>query len=313
MAGLGTLWLRLSIAAGVLAMTGSIIGLIVPRIYSALTQAFLPQALAQDLANLVVVGPILIVCGALALRGSLHARLIWLGAVTFTVYNYVIYAFSIPFGPLLPVWIAVLGLCLYVLIGGVATTDARAAAARFESPRAVVVTGWSLLVIGALFALLWLSEDIPAWLSDTTPQSAIDIAVPTNPVHILDLAFFLPAVAVVGVLLLRRHPFAYPLAPALIVFLIFTGVPILITPFVQLLIGQAPGWAVVVPIGVLTLYLLGLLIWLLRTITPGVRPAADTTAETNRYSVDSHSPRWPTTSHAEGGQPTENRTEGSAE
>lgn len=304
----GRLWLRLSLVAGVLAVIGSAIGLTVPGIYRALTPAFLPQALAQDLANLVVVGPVLLFCSFLALRGSLRGRVIWLGAVTFTVYNYVIYAFSIPFGPLLPVWIAVLGMCLFALIGGVATTDSRSAAARFGSPRALVVTGWSLLVVGTLFTLLWLSEDIPAWLSGSTPQSAIDMAVPTNPVHILDLAFFLPAVAVVGVLLLRGRAFAYPLAPALVVFLILTGVPILITPFVQLVIGQAPGWAVCVPIGVLTLYLLGLLVWLLWTITPGVRPAADTPTRANRPSVNSNSPRWPTTWQAESSQPAKNLT-----
>lgn len=264
----GRLWLRLSLAAAVLALIGSVIGLTVPAIYATLTPAFLPQALAQDVANLVVAGPVLISCGVLALRGSLRGRVVWIGAVTFTVYNYVIYAFSIPFGPLLPVWIAVLGLCLYALIGGVATTDARSTAARFGSPRAVTVTGWSLLVIGTLFALLWLSEDIPAWLGGTLPQSVVDMAVPTNPVHILDLAFFLPAVVVIGVQLLRGRAFSYPLAPALVVFLILTGVPILITPLVQLVIGQVPLWAVCVPIGALTLYLLGLLAWLLGTITP---------------------------------------------
>ena len=92
------------------------------------------------------------------------------------------------------------------------------------------------------------------------------MALPTNPVHILDLGFFLPAVIATGVLLLRRAPFAYTLAPAFIVFLILTGVPILLTPVVQAARGETAAWGVVVPIGTLAVTLLGLLVWLLSTI-----------------------------------------------
>jgi len=61
--------------------------------------------------------------------------------------------------------------------------------------------------------LLWLSEDVPALLAGGVPQSVRDMALPTNPVHVLDLAFFLPAVITIGVQLLRRRPFAFTVAP----------------------------------------------------------------------------------------------------
>jgi len=257
------IWLWLSIAAAVLALAGSVIGLTVDSIYADLTSAFLPQALAQDIANLALAAPAMLICGILALRGSLRAYLVWLGVVTFTVYNYVIYTFSIPFGPLFPLWVAVLGLCIYALIGGFAAIDRDAVAA------------WFLIVVAMLFSLLWLSEDVPALLAGDTPQSVIDMAFPTNPVHVLDLAFFLPAVVVTGVLLLKHRPFAYAAAPALVVFLILTGVPILFTPFVQAAHGEAAGWGVMVPIGALTVALLGVLTWLLSTVRADERPSAE--------------------------------------
>ena len=259
-------WLWLSIAAAIVAAVGSVIGLAVGRIYSSLTPAFLPQAIAQDIANLMVAAPAMILLAVLALRGSLRAYLLWLGVLAFTVYNYVIYTFSIPFGPLFLLWVAVLGLCLYALIGGVTAVDHRAVAACYASQRAVTVVAWFLIVIAVLFGLLWLSEDVPALLSGARPASVIDMALPTNPVHILDLAFFLPAVIATGAMLLKHRPFAYTVAPASIVFLILTGVPILITPLVQVVRGQTANWGVVVPIGSLTVVLLGLLIWLLSTI-----------------------------------------------
>jgi hypothetical protein len=95
------------------------------------------------------------------------------------------------------------------------------------------------------------------------------MALPTNPVHILDLGFFLPAVIITGVLLLKRRPIAYTVAPACIVFLILTGVPILLTPVVQAVRGETAAWGVVAPIGTLTVILLGLLAWLLSTMQTG--------------------------------------------
>src|SRR5512138_2438301 len=84
-----TVWLWLSIVAAVLAIAGSIIALVDSRIYASLTPAFLPQALAQDIVNLAIASPALLILAGLALRGSLRAYLLWSGVVTFTVYNYV--------------------------------------------------------------------------------------------------------------------------------------------------------------------------------------------------------------------------------
>ena len=259
-------WLWISILAVLLAALGSVIALAVERIYAPLTPAFFPQALAQDTANLALVAPAWLIFAALALRGSLRAYLLWLGVLVFTVYNYVIYTFSVPFGPLFPLWVAVFGLSIYSLIGGIAAADHRAVQASYTGGRATKVIAWALIVTAILFAFLWLSEDVPALLSGSTPQSLIDMAIPTNPVHILDLAFFLPGAFAVGVLLLKRRPLAYTLAPALVVFVILTGIPILITPFIQSARGMPAGWAVVPPIGVLTVIQLGLLAWLVSTI-----------------------------------------------
>lgn len=92
------------------------------------------------------------------------------------------------------------------------------------------------------------------------------MAVPTNPVHVLDLAFFLPAALVTGVQLLRRRAFAFTVAPAAIVFLVLTGMPILLTPVVQSVRGETAAWGVLVPIGTLTVAMIGLLTWLLTSM-----------------------------------------------
>jgi hypothetical protein len=261
-----TVWLWLSMLAALLAIAGSVVGLTVGSIYARVAPVLLLQALAQDVANLAVASPALLILAVLALRGSLRAYLLWLGVLTFTAYSYVIYTVSFPFGPLFLLWVAVLGLCLYALLGGVTVVDHAAVESRFASRRAVQVVAWVLIIVSILIGFFWLSEDVPALLSGRPPQSLVDEGLPTNPVHVLDLAFFLPGVIAIGVSLLKRMPLAYTLAPPSLVLLILTGIPILLTPAVQTVRGETAAWSVAVPIGLLTVLLLGLLAWLLSTL-----------------------------------------------
>lgn len=261
-------WLWLSIIAALLAIAGSIIALSFKSIYAGLTPAFLPQALAQDITNLAIVSPLWLILAALSLRGSMRSYLLWLGVLTFTVYNYVIYTFSIPFGSLFLLWVAVFSMSLFSLMGGITALEHKSVKASFKSRRAILVVAWFLIITAVLFGFLWLSEDIPALISNNRPQSLVDMALPTNPVHILDLGFFLPAVIATGVLLIKEKPLAYTLAPSFMVFLILTGLPILMTPVVQAVRGETAAWGVVLPIGILTLIGLALLVWLLSTLRP---------------------------------------------
>jgi hypothetical protein len=272
-------WLVLSIGLAVLAALGSVAGLLaVDRIYGQETEAFVDQAVAQDLVNLFVVAPGIVALAVLALRGSLAAYLAWLGFLTFTVYNYVIYVFSIQFGPLFLVWVAVFGAALYALAGGLLSLDFVAVAAAFGQRRERFTAG-VLLVTAALFGLLWLSDVVPALLDGTAPKGVTDLNLPTNPVHVLDLAVFLPAVAAVGIALWRQRALGYVGAPVLLLFLALTGLPILTTVFVSDARGNEPAWALLGPIGLITTLSVVLAVRLLRTpclrsdpVTPDLAP-----------------------------------------
>jgi hypothetical protein len=250
-AGLPKVWAALSVAAALLSMIGSIVGLLAPNsIYGKETSTLADAATAQDLVGLVIVGPLLLVLAVLAVRGALRCWLCWLGLLSFTVYNYAIYAFSINFGPLFLVWVAVLGLALFALIGGLAALGTLPVETRLAAAP-VRLTGWFLIAIATLFVMLWLSEIVPDLLAGRASTSAEDWKVPTNPVHVLDLAFFLPAVFLSGVLLLRRHRFGYATGPAQLIFLGLTCLPILITPPIANARGHDAGWSVLVPISVI--------------------------------------------------------------
>ncbi|MGV8978212.1 MAG: hypothetical protein ACOH17_09225 [Cellulomonas sp.] len=258
-----TWWITAAAAAAIAGVASGIGLAAVDRVYGRETAAFIDQAVAQDAVNLTIAAPATLLLAWLAWRGSVRAGLLWTGVLTFTVYNYAIYTMSIHVGPLFLAWVAVLGLTFWSLVGGLrALHPAVVAADLAAAPRRIV--GWYLVVVGSVFTLLWLSDVVPATIEGRIPKGALELGLPSNPVHVLDLAIYLPAVIAVGRLVLLRRPTGLLLAPAAVVFLVMTGLPILVTPFVTAARGGEPAWAVMGPVGVITAVGVGVLVALLR-------------------------------------------------
>jgi hypothetical protein len=156
------------------------------------------------------------------------------------------------------VWVSVFGLSIFALVGALATPATLAVNAQ-AAGQAMRVPAWFLMVVAAMFALLWLGEIVPELLAGDPSSSASDWNVPTNPVHVLDLAFFLPAAFASGVLLLRRRTLGYLTAAGQLVWLALTCLPILVTPAVADARGHGPDWTVTGPIGILLIATLAVL------------------------------------------------------
>ena len=219
-------WLWLSLPIAVLAMTGSLIGIVLDdEIYSEETANWAAQSVGQDIANLVAF-PVLLLLALLAGRGSMRAYLGWAGVLVYSAYTYAIYVFDVHFGPLFLVWVAVFGLSVYALIGGLASIDPARARSGFTDRSPVRAASVLLLGIAAVFSLLWLSEIVPSMLAGTVPDALAEAGLPTNPVHVLDLAVFLPAAGLAGVLLVRRRAWGHVLAPVMLVAMVLLGLGI---------------------------------------------------------------------------------------
>jgi len=160
--------------------------------------------------------------------------------------------------------VALLGCSLYALIGGLATTDFQGVKARFTERTPTKAVSIFLAVVAVLFYLLWLGEVVPALISGDVPQSVTDNGTPTNGVHVLDLAWMLPATVLTAVWLWRKQAIGYALAGALLTFM-----PLLVLAIASMLVFMARynqsisvGQAGV--FGVLGAVSLGMLIWYLR-------------------------------------------------
>jgi hypothetical protein len=258
-------WLWLTAPIAVLMAIASASGLFIPDLYRD-APSLVAQAIGQDAITLAVALPVLVVTAIFTGRGSKRARLIWLGMLVYAAYTYASYAFGIRFNPLFLIYVALLGCSTYALIGALATTDLAGMKAAFTERTPVRSVSIFLLVVAALFYLMWLSEAIPASLTGIPPESVQEDGTPTNVIHVLDMAWLLPAVIIAAVNLWRKRPLGYTLAPALLANLVFLPLAIL-----SMILFQARGGEpVALPLVMIFLALfgvsLGMLIWVLKKL-----------------------------------------------
>ncbi len=218
------LWLSMLVAILVLLASGA--GLLLTSIYARETTPWAIQAVAQDSANLVSVA-VLVIAAYFVHNGSVRALLVWMGALLTLLYAYVIYAFAAHFNSLFFVYVAIVGLSFYTFLSTVLGLESDRLWPRFVASTKAKAVSVYLLLVAVLFAFLWLSQDIPAIVAGKAPQSVTGNGLLTNPVHVLDLGFYLPAMIITAILLWRRKFLGYFFAIPLLVFSILTGIGII--------------------------------------------------------------------------------------
>jgi hypothetical protein len=263
------LWLSLPIA--LLAVAASLAGVIVDETYAKETENWAGQAVGQDIANLVAY-PVMLLLAFAAGRGSLRAYLAWTGVVAYSAYTFAIYSFALNFSRLFLVYVAVFGLSVYALIGGLSVVDPARVKSSFGPRTPIRSTAVLLIVIGSMFYLLWLSEVVGAIVADETPMATVEAGLMTSPVHVLDMGVLLPAAIAAGVLLLKRRAWGHLLAPTVLGALVFISVGVVAVMVVLAERGLETSVGVGLVIGLLTVVEVVTLVRFLRTIDPAADP-----------------------------------------
>lgn len=219
------LWL--SVIDALLVCIASVSGLFLKRIYARETPSWALQGFGQDIVNLVAI-VVLCIAAYFVNKGSVRALLVWSGVLLYLLYAYLIYAFDIHFNSLFLVYVAIVGLSFYALVGSLLSLHLDGLQTAFLVTTPTRLVSAFLLVLGSVFYLLWLREDIPALVAGGIPPSVTQANLLTNPVHILDLGLYLPAMFITALLLWRRKLFGYLFAGPLLVFSILMGTAILV-------------------------------------------------------------------------------------
>jgi hypothetical protein len=270
-AGQSNLWLWLTAPIAILLTIAAGGGVFISSLYRD-TPYFVAQAVGQDHISLAVALPTLLISAILANRGSHRARLVWLGGLVYLVYTYIIGAFDVKFNSLFLVYVALLGCSVYALIGGLVTTDMAGIKACFAKDTPVKAVSIYLAVLAVLFYIVWLSEIVPALITGEIPQSIRNNGTPTNAVHVLDMAWILPAFGITAVSLWRKQALGYTLAGAILSFGMFLLLAILSMVVSMIQEGHPVAVPQVMIFIVLFVINLGMLIWYMMGLKSTVTP-----------------------------------------
>jgi hypothetical protein len=206
--------LLLFIAAGGGVLFGS-------TLYTGVQPNILAQGLGQDLFSLLVALPGLVISAIFTGRGSLRGRMVWLGILGYLTYTYAFLAFDVHFNILFLVYVALLGCSLYAFLGGIFSVDIEKLKLGDDKDRMAGVVGFFLAMVMVIFYFHWLSEVVPALWLGIVPRSAWELEAPTYAIHVLDMAFLLPAFGISVWGLWRRKPWGI-LSAGILLILIFT-------------------------------------------------------------------------------------------
>lgn len=262
------LWLSISLAA--LVAFASLTGLLTPGFYVKETANWQAQSIGQDIVDLFLVVPALVVSAILAFHNRKGAMLVWAGVLAYLLYTFIIYCFFVHFNKLFIVYCFSLGLSFYSLAwfayqqtkSGLTTGNFAKVPSHF--------TGIFFIVIAAFFYFLWLSEIIPALIKNDLPKSAKEGGLPTNPVQVLDISVFLPGIFITGLFLLQKKLAGYIMAPVLLSFFVLMNITIGLLVIVMKQRGIEADYMLTVIMGVLTVICIILLIIYLKKIKHGL-------------------------------------------
>jgi hypothetical protein len=211
-----TLFFTISLA--LLVIVTSLGGLFLGNLYSREIAPWVAQCFGQDIIDLLIIVPTLLISASSMRKGIRPALFVWLGTTAYLIYTFIIYCFAVHFNSFFLVYCAVLGLSVYATITTVAAMNFAELQVWFDEKRSVRLASGFLFMLAVVFALLWLREIIPAMIHHEIPQGTKEAGLLTNPVHVLDLSIVLPGFVIASILLRRRHRVGYLLAPVLLVF-----------------------------------------------------------------------------------------------
>ncbi len=201
-------------------------GLLGTDTYTRETPIWIAQAAAQDIINIILIVPALLISAFFTGKGRRAGLFVWLGSMLYTTYTFVIYSFGVHFNSFFLIYCWTLGLSAYAFITLAVQVGPETIKGWFDETRHEHLISILVLAAGVLFYLMWLKDDLPAMISNQAPANLRETGLPTNPVHVLDYSLVLPGFILSSILLLKRKAFGYLFAPVFLTFGVLMDVTI---------------------------------------------------------------------------------------
>jgi hypothetical protein len=203
-----TLLYMFSLVIAILTAIASMIGIIFPNIVYP-TEVLFEAFASNDIVNLLIGLPILLVSMWLARQGRTLGILLWPGALIFTFYNSMVYTLVVPMNAvfILHMITVVLSACTFITL--LANIDGGKVREQLAGSVHERLAGGILVGFGVLFLIMVISS-IATALIQKTPIPGTEFAL-----HISDLILS-PVLIIGGVALWKRNELGYALGLGLL-------------------------------------------------------------------------------------------------
>jgi hypothetical protein len=169
------------------------------------------QAVPQDIVTLVIGIPLLIISLVMAGKGSLRGKIMLAGALGYFLITYMMYTFMAMYNRLFLVYVSIMSTGLFAFILTLLELNIENISTAFDKKLPVRFIGGYLMFSAAIIGLLWLKRCLPTLIDGSVPPE-VELGT-TLPVQAFDLAFFLPGTFLSGLLIVKKKPSGFLLAP----------------------------------------------------------------------------------------------------
>jgi hypothetical protein len=249
----------------------SIAGGFFPDTYERDHVSMAAQGAGQDLVDLFLVVPLLLVTYFLAARGSRKASLLYAGTLAYIMYSFVIYCFGVYFNQLFLLYCLTLSLSIYAFILVFADLKQQRVESWFGQAPVKLISLY-LGFVALVFYVLWLTSVVPAILQNEIPKEVSEYNLLVNPVHVIDLAFALPALLIGSVLIWRRQGVGFIIASLSLVFMVLLTLALAAMVLMLVVREISEDFTVAMVFGILSITSVAMLILLFRKL---VAPSTD--------------------------------------
>lgn len=212
--------INLTVILALLLTVVSFSGIFIAEIYQRETLSMAAQGVGQDIFDLFIIVPLLLISLFYATKGIREALIILGGSVFYTMYSFFIYSFGIHFNALFIFYCFTLGASFYLFVLIITEFVDSDVENWFGKNPPVKSTALFFVLVAVMFYIIWFSDIIPAMLSNSIPKSVSSETLIVNPVHVMDLAFVLPGLILTSFLLIKKRRLGFILTPILLIFII---------------------------------------------------------------------------------------------
>jgi hypothetical protein len=187
-------------------------------LYQHMSAEIAPQGIAQDYVTLFIAIPVLFGALIWMRRGSLKGYFILAGCLGYFFLTYLFYLMMAMYNSMFLIYVVLVSTSFFALIIALTSTATNRLPDFYSETKLNKLAGGFLIFSAVAIASLWLSLVIPPLLDRTIIPVETEHYT-TLVVQGLDLALFLPASFIIGLLFFRKKPLGYLLAPVYLVFL----------------------------------------------------------------------------------------------